>query len=363
MPYLYPIDISEFPGVIDLRTFRAEIEADPLITRMLDSTPTYISTTQVGVNFRAELPEAEQDQLLVRAQSHSGTPFVPARPVASTGAPIIIQGIDTHQDAPTLVSYNWCNKGTWYELSTPVSNDPLTTSDQLTYTASNSDWIDLREGALTRVEHVAPNYAFTVYKNGTPVSIHDLDGNGGECTVDPVAGTVTFDAALDPSDVVTADYHAAGSSKQVFKPEPGKMLIVRAVEVQFSTDIELTTATVFQVMANVEAVAPHLLDSNGGPLPAGTKIPVHTLRYPRMDNFIDEAQEAYPTIPKLGGNSWRGMQQPAHVFRWPYIKEVGSPVLLYSSMGMELHLYLEGDIPFNGHRATATIYARADDEA
>ena len=362
MSHDYPIDISEFPGPIDLRTFQAEIEADELITRMLSATPSYISTTQIGVSFRAELPEAEQDQLLLRAQTHSGTPFVRQRPVSSSGAPIMVQGIDTHQDAPTIISHNWCDRSSWYEGSTQVSGETLSTADQVTYTSAHPHWIDLRDGRLTRAEGVAPNYVFSVYKNGNPVAFHDLDGNGGECTVNPEAGTVVFDSALDPGDVVTADYHYAGSSKQVIAPSPGKMLIVRTVEVQFSTDIDLTTTTVFEVVANVEAVAPHLLDTNGGPFPAGTKIPVHSLRYPRMDNFIDEAQEAYPTIPKLGGNSWRGMQQPIHVFRWPYIKEVGSPVLLYSSMGMELHMYLENDLAFNGHRATAALYAREDDE-
>jgi hypothetical protein len=51
-----------------------------------------------------------------------------------------------------------------------------------------------------------------------------------------------------------------------------------------------------------------------------------------------------------------------HIFRWPYTDSYGGPVVLKSSLGMELRIYLDEHIPFLGERAVATLYARSEPE-
>ena len=222
--------------------------------------------------------------------------------------------------------------------------------DNQTYAAQHSPLIDLRDGVVTQGHTVWPQYEPVVKVDGVPV-------DGSSWDFDAAAGTFTFAQPQDPSAIVTADYSVAGSSEWLVVPTEGRNLELRAVEVQFSTDIVLTTAAVFEVRGLVEVFAPHLLDTNGGPLPAGTKVPLKQRRYERMHNYIDEAQRAYPELPAMGGPGWRGMAKPMCVFRWPYVDSAGSPVLLESAKGMELAIYLEGHVPFQGDRAVCTIYA------
>jgi hypothetical protein len=319
----------------------------------------------VDVVFKDALTTEQQDVLDGLVAAHQGNPIQPvAPPQTSTGAPLVV--LEPRADGSTFnaLTPNWCDKTTWYFTSVKVTDETLTDSGNLTtFTSAHTFWIDLHHGKVTQEQRInGTNYGITLKVNGVTKTENSLDAQNGDYSVNYVAGTVTFNAALQGGDVVTATYNYATDSIWKVLPASGKKVSIRAVEVQFSLDIELTDTAIFEMRGLVEVFAPQLLDTNGGPYPAGTKIPIQSNKYPRMHNYIDEAQQAYPDIPALGGAGWRGMQQAMHLFRWPYTDSFGQYVEVKSSLGMELWIYLENHSPFGGERAVATLYARSDDE-
>jgi hypothetical protein len=96
--------------------------------------------------------------------------------------------------------------------------------------------------------------------------------------------------------------------------------------------------------------------SIANPLPSGTLIELLTTRYLRLDQIIDEALGSYPVIPAMGGSS-RGNQHARYGFPFRY----GAVRVLTSAALMELRVRLEGDIPYEGERATATFYCSSED--
>jgi hypothetical protein len=314
------------------------------------------------VSFKADVQAADEAILTGLVASHAGI-SLSSDLETDNGIQLFSIAPEVLGSTPTIITSNWCDPTTWYSGSIRVTDEALVDSgDKFTYNSLNANWLDLRAGALTQGHDVWANYEFKVRKNGEEQVPNDRNGNGGVYSVNASVGSITFDDACDVADVIEADYSWASDSTWILKPNAGKQLLLRTVEVQFSMDIDLTTASVFAPYGPVDVFSPQLLDSNGGPYPSGTMIPLKTNRYETMHNYIEEAQHSYATIPKMGGVSWRGMQSDVHLFRWPYTGDYGGPVVLKSSLGMELRIYLERNIPFGGERAVASVYATSQDE-
>lgn len=303
--------------------------------------------------------EATLDSLV---NAHTGEPDQDALFTAD-GKKILVVEPRTDVFNPTLITPDWCDKTTWYYESIRVTNEQLVhVQDDQVYSSANPFWIDLRDGKLTQSEGIWPTYRPVVRVDNVVQVLNSTEQQNGNYDYNAETGVVTFNQPLTPGAVVTADYSYGSSSLWKVIPLPGRKLSIRAVEIQFSKDIEITTAAIFAVHGPIDVFAPHLLQSNGGPFPSGTKIPLRVNRYDRMYNFIDEAQHSYPDIPALGGNSWRGMSQPMHIFRWPYTGAYGTPTVLDANKGMELHVSLENNIPYAGTRAIVTLYTRSEPE-
>lgn len=322
--------------------------------------------TTVGDNLIVEMKDvlSAQDEATLDSlvNAHTGE-LDPDTLTTADGKPILVVEPRTDVSNPTLITPDWCDKTTWYYESTRVTNEQLVhVQNNQVYSSANPFWIDLRDGKLTQAESIWPTYRPVVRVDNVVQVLNSTEQQNGNYDYNAETGVVTFNQPLTPGAVVTADYSYAVSSRWKVIPLPGRKLSIRAVEIQFSKDIEITTAAIFAVHGPIDVFAPHLLQSNGGPFPSGTKIPLRVNRYDRMYNFIDEAQHSYPDIPALGGNSWRGMSQPMHIFRWPYTGAYGTPTVLDATKGMELHISLENNIPYAGTRAIVTLYTRSEPE-
>ena len=54
-----------------------------------------------------------------------------------------------------IYSHNWCDKTTWYQESTKVTEEVLSDSgDSLTFNSSNTFWIDLTHGRQTNENYI-----------------------------------------------------------------------------------------------------------------------------------------------------------------------------------------------------------------
>ena len=86
----------------------------------------------------------------------------------------------------------------------------------------------------------------------------------------------------------------------------------------------------------------------------------HRARLLEELDYINEAELSYPSVPKMGGTSWRGMAGPLHIFQWPYAARGTTD--LTSSTGLEIQIKLENNTPFGGDIAIATFYGTSEDE-
>jgi len=264
----------------------------------------------------------------------------------------------------TLYSHDWTDKTTWAQEAARVVDEVATDSgDHQTYSVSNQFLIDAYHGKITQEDFLADpsgnSYRIVVTVNDVAKVEQDPHtGSGGDFTVDYAAGTITFLAPLVATDVVKVTYHYAGSSLFTIKPDAGKDLLLDFVEVQFSGDVILTDTVLFQAKGYCIAFAPQLAQSNGGPYPDTTLLPLgNAFTYKGMRDFMNDAVRSYVKYPAgLGGSSWRGLSSDIYVFDWDYVRSTR----LQSDLGMQIDVSLEHDTPFGGSYATATFYCSVE---
>jgi len=259
------------------------------------------------------------------------------------------ESIEPRKDGSGLVvvTYNWCDRSTWYQQSERKTGHLLTVKNNLIFESGISNWIDLTHGRIYREDLVAAPYEVKIYNDGVQLAERaPFADSGGDFVVDYRTGEVTF--AEMPSGPVTADFSHENGSLFTIKPSEGKRLWIEDSEVQFSTDIDIKDTIHFQAFA---------YNPQGPPVP---KIPVSLpTTYKTAGDFVDEARGAYPQVPAFGGNSGRGLSQPHLVFPFKYLqlKE------LFYSYGLEIRVWLENDNEFGGERATATFYCSSHSES
>jgi hypothetical protein len=338
--YTYSIS-ADFPnGKVDTTRLSNEIRASS-ISIALD----YINTSgdDCDIWFKDVLDTGNQTTLNTVVANHSGEPIPNNEPaIDSNNRTITVPEPETDKAMLNIVTHNFCDKTTWWQQSTAVTDETLTNSgDNLTFNSAHDGWIDLTHGKFYLEDRITDrdNYVPVVKVEGvvkterTPFS-----ESGGDYTVDYSTGAVTFASAQ--TGTVTASYYYAGSSLFTVAPDAGKVLWVRDSEVQFSADVEMHSTINFQGFAY-----------NPSDLP--NKIPVTgKTNYKTLRNFIEEAKGCYPVIPAIGGSGPRGLTQQHVVFPFKYTQVKA----LKSSLGLEIRVWMDDDVEFSGEFGTATFY-------
>jgi len=243
-----------------------------------------------------------------------------------------------------VVTHNWCDPTTWYTQSERVEGEELSTSDDLVFSSAHENWIDMTHGKIYREDLVAAIYVPVVKVDGVEKTEREpWAASGGDFEIDYATGQVTFFES-QAGKTVTASYSYADGSMFLVAPEAGKRLWVEYSEVQFSKDIDIKSNTYFQPWAYNPVDPPNKIAA------------AYPTTYKTLDNYIEEANGVYPVIPAMGAT--RGFSQDRMTFPFKYatIKE------LHSSMGLEIRVWLEGDVPFGGEYGTATFYCTSYDE-
>lgn len=237
-----------------------------------------------------------------------------------------------------FVTHDWCDPTTWYTQSVRVTDEVLVNSgDNKTFGSAHQNWIDLTHGKVYREDLLSAPYLPVVRVGGaikTPRA--PWADSGGDYEIDYAAGTVTFFEVQTGQ--VSACYSYENGSLFIVAPIPGKRLWVEYSEVQFSADIDIRSSTNFQPWAYNPADPPN-------------KVPVVApTTYKTLDNYIEEANGSYPIIPAMGGTRGFAQDRLTFPFKYATVKE------LLSSYGLEIRIWLEGDVPFGGEYGTATFY-------
>lgn len=348
----YTYSFSAFPhGRVASDRLLQEIRASD-ITVACDRVDTEDANCYVW--FKAELPSADVAMLDGLVAAHSG------EPLPDVAMPVSLQDIVKDSDARlrisqeprkvgaglVVVTHNWCDPTTWYTQSARVTDETLTDSgDGLTFNSANDNWIDLAHGKIYREDLIAAAYAPVVKVDGATKTMRaPWATSGGDFEIDYATGKVTFFTSQSGK-TVTASYSRENGSLFIIAPTPGKRLWVEYSEVQFSKDIDIRSSTYFQPWAYNPQNPPN-------------KIPVaDPTVYKNLDNYIEEANGCYPIIPVMGGVRGVTQERITFPFHYPVVKE------LRSSYGLEIRIWLEGNVPFGGEYGTATFYCTSYPEA
>lgn len=249
------------------------------------------------------------------------------------------------------ISFNFCDKTTWYYASTPANEILTDSGDGLTFNSTHTYWIDLTHGKVTFEDDIIfnNNKWYVAITSDSVAMIEDVD-----YTVNYVNGTVTF-ASSQSGKTIEATYWYAGSSLFVVRPPVGKKLELTRVEVQFSSDIQLNDTMTFNVYGYAGVFAPQYVPV---PYSALDVIPLgRPLKYKNGKDYLNESNGTYPVIPPFGGTS-RGIQSSSITFPWTYLTKTQ---LLYSA-GMQVMISMQNHTPHGGEFATVTLYCVVDDE-
>jgi hypothetical protein len=255
-----------------------------------------------------------------------------------TGEPVVAT---TRPDGTrlTTITHDWCHKETWYKNAVYVEDEVATDSgDHTTYSLAHTFVIDAYHGLLVDEEYLvdADNRSYRVAVKVNDVLKAEQDphyGEGGDFTVNYVAGTVTFLAPLQAEDVVKVTHHYATDSTYTLKPAANKIITISATELQISTDVSCTDTFRFQMFMAGNPVAPASV-------------------FKGARDVLSSSLRSYPSYPAFGGSGWRSMGE-TYLFDWDYTKVTH----ILGAYGLELRLWLEHHTPWTGTMATLTIYA------
>ena len=238
MSYLY--QYTKTPVACDRLTL--EIQSNASITKALDYI-TFLSTNQLNIYFKETLPEEQITALTTLVTNHTGEPL-PENIVSNvtlysvdktSSAEKALKVADTKLEGSSTMfcSPNFCDKTTWYEGSTRITSETLTTSDNLTFSSIHTYWVDLCHGKIPYEDRI--DSTGNLYK--AHIFIDDVETTSGY-TIDYINGTIVFESSQEGK-TIKATYNYAGAMQWTITPSSGKILKLIGTEIKFTKDCVL----------------------------------------------------------------------------------------------------------------------------
>lgn len=276
--------------------------------------------------------------------------FSQKNPISENGTPVFEPLLPSGRRCD-FYTPNFCDRTTWYQDSLRVENEVLVDngSHQIFNLATPCFVADLKHGKVFAEDELVEEYGTVVKVNDVIKTENKPGKTDGDFSINYSTGAVTFNSPLAEGVTVKLTYSKTQTSLFKVKPPTGKKLRIGYVEVQYSKNIGLTDTLIFQLWGLADVFAP-------GQFPPGTLIPISgPEKYKTISDFICDAEKSYPIIPTFGqGDSWRMMTQERVIFRFDYTQRASTDII--SSAGMEIRIWLENDVPFNGEYAVGTFY-------
>ena len=261
MQYTYSIT-TDFVGLtessIDVPSLKTAIQNSAIVTAY---DYTNISGDAVDIFFKDTLSAGDETILDGLVAAHTGVPATEPSQTVNIGNTLNlspntqVNTFPAKGDSPIIVSHNFCDPKSWYTNSQLVTGSILLADApgiQYSFPA-NHNLIDVETG---RISKSAKLYNKTTYNPFDPASwrplylpkiyVNDVLQSESAYKVTYVDGTgpnqkdfITFNTPININDVVKADYYHATDAMFRLKPDPGKILSIKMVELQFSINIAI----------------------------------------------------------------------------------------------------------------------------
>lgn len=249
----------------------------------------------------------------------------------------------------TVVTHDFTDKCTWYQKSSQVIDKALTLVEGLVYSSGDQYIIDATHGKIYDEDSLTTSgqsHKLRQYLSLADDRIYKvvLKDNGvvvpeNKYQVDYAAGNFTIDASYSIQGSLTASYHKAGSSEFVIRPDAGKILVIEHSEIQLTKNCMMNSAIHFEIWIN-------------NPSNPAVKIPYQMISYKNIRDFFSAGNQG-SVIPAVSG-----LVNDVIVLPFDYV----AVKTLKNSLGAELRIKIEGDVPVAGEFATATFYSLSSAE-
>ena len=236
----------------------------------------------------------------------------------------------------TFITHDWCDKTTWFQESTKITEETLSLDTGTTYKSSTgkTHWIDLVHGKMYDEFNINSDEEYTVVITDDGV----VQTVTTDYTIDFAAGSITLTSA--PSGVVKATYYYAGSSVYSIIPESGKSLDLEHSEIQFASDAVIDSPICFQIWVY-------------NPYDLPNKVKYRDTKYKNARDYVNSCNLGQGSIP-----AFADLLTPTIVFPFNYT----TVKTIKSSDGAELRLCIDNDIELTGSFGTCTFYTLSENE-
>jgi len=239
-------------------------------------------------------------------------------------------GQKTQEPTCSRTTHDYCNRCTWYSDSVRVTDEVMTVDTGLIYKCANDAFIDVINGVINR-QDLHQVYAIEV-------KVSDVVQTSGY-TIHHSTGKIEFDSA--PGGDVKISYSYPTTSNWRLPVPAGKQLIIEHSEVQFTTDVNVTSPLKFEVWVDNPYYG-----VSGHPWELIPRIPGETVQYNSIRDIINESNLGFQVPAMLG------IGEPLIIFPFNYVGEK----VMDSSMNAELVVSCVNDEELPGTYGTATFY-------
>jgi len=368
---------------------RRDVINDPAVpdTKALLSLIWNVGTEEATFTFSSALSGAEETALAGLVSAHTG------EPLASTPLEVCLAGVDHSQgrmpsanfkpdvNSDPVVSHNWCKPESWWAYAVQktevscndvsLSQDPVADArtvwtpapgynDAAADPPERTEMINLRWGQVSTanmipsrtsyypVVEVDTGSGWVVQTEEDKDEAYETQAPSNDYAIDYANALITFHAALPEGASVRVSFWVPTSSAWVLFADPGKIIRIDEVEVQFSTDVGIRDTFLFKTRLG------------------DTETNLATPReYPTLGAFVDEANRHYH-IPARDIGHWRGQALGCDVHAWDYkgLKSMTSQAYEAAPgvwLPVKLTIQTENHKPAAGMRATVTVYVIEED--
>jgi len=329
-----------FTKVVKAVQLEAEIRSSAIVTAL--HTILLNGTNDLNIEFKDALSAEDEAILngLVTAHIPVADVIVPLQvsvnelsAKTSLGVPKMAT-YEPEGESATIVTHDFTDKCSWYQGSIAVNEEVLNNTSGNIYGSAHQFWIDLQNGRVYDEDNIRAAFPGVYVPE---IRIDNVLQTSGY-SINYEEGTVTFNEPVVGE--VKAKYRYADKSWYIIKPRPGKILSIKAAEVQFSSNIVLPSAFIFEAWFTHPVYGP-------------MAVPGSRITYKNAKDFISACNEGQGVIPK-----WGGLEYDVHVFPFHYARMKS----LKSSIGAEIRVFTSGDLAATGEFGTATFYITVENE-
>lgn len=333
-----------FQKLIDKERLTQEIRQSSIVTAL-----NYINSAGINCDVQFKGPLSDLDVVtlnkIVAKHIPVPLPITNIQAVAFVNEKLTPSGrpqvsvYEPEGSAATIVSYNFCDKTTWWQTAMLVTMETLTASvtvgitSTTVFNTAHTFIVDMTHGKCYDEDTATTADPSLIPK----IYVDDVLQMTGY-TIDYKAGIITFSAST--AGVIKASYKYAINSYFILKPKAGQVLSIKDAQVQFSVDNFVNSPVVF------EAWIDH-------PIYGKIAIPSTRIKYKNEKDLIMACNGGQELI-----RGWGNYALDTIVLMFNYAR----PKPIKSSAKLEIRIYIQDHVELKGTLANATFYVTVENE-